>query len=562
MNYEQKYLKYKTKYFKLKNILGGRAIDLCTIIDSIEFSLIAKDLSSERHVVLISSTKDNNINYFLVYKSNSEVGIWRFYSITSSHSFQIHKGDDYITETFIHVDLQKFINQNFHLIPIFENNEKKNNFSAISLYLYSIQNDSKSTIFILENSKIVESDKIKYFINKFNTTFKDIAYRVILNFVPISYKNFKDNLISDCLRDRFKKYDYLKIINVIKCGIENVNRYPIIEQIYAIADIDKNIIMKKTIETIVPEIIIKPTVKPTNSIMKYYQIINLYLKNIGLTFDKKTIKFLYTIKLKFPNDDLEEVESTFTLNVYSIEIKINEDIFLLYFIKYRFTRKDKDATATGIYNAILNMVPITNKITVCGLNSEILSMGFYICKFVEYTSQSAVDWTNFEDYKKRYLNRIYVFVGDYVNNMYPISEFYTELPEIVEAEDKVNTEEKYIPDKTIKNLDEETDNNIKNYGIYFIEPYAELPEKFKDIKIDFTDEKFTDIIVKISEELLYEKTENISILKSYIKVPFEYTKNELLLWMNYYLKFSIEKFNTLFIRFNLPSDIRKLFDLI
>jgi hypothetical protein len=146
--------------------------------------------------------------------------------------------------------------------------------------------------------------------------------------------------------------------------------------------------------------------------------------------------------------------------------------------------------------------------------------------------------------------------------MYPLSEFYTELPEIVEAEDKVNTEEKYIPDKTIKNLDEETDNNIKNYGIYFIEPYAELPEKFKDIKIDFTEEKFTDIIVKISEELLYEKTENISILKSYIKVPFEYTKNELLLWMNYYLKFSIEKFNTLFIRFNLPSDIRKLFDLI
>ena len=57
---------------------------------------------------------------FWVYRSNSELGFWRL-CVTKSPTFQnflLYKGtNDYVQATFIHLELQKFINENIQYVP-------------------------------------------------------------------------------------------------------------------------------------------------------------------------------------------------------------------------------------------------------------------------------------------------------------------------------------------------------------------------------------------------------------------------------------------------------------
>ena len=551
MDYKKKYLKYKNKYLKLK----GSGNILSIIIDEIEFTLIAKNTKNERTSILILSKKDDIINNFLVYKSHSEVGVWRFYSVTYlENSIRIYKGKDYITETFINNNLQKFIYENFHLIPEVDKVvTNKDIFNC--MFLSNIIRDKKLAIKILEKSHIIKEEKIIVLNTKFNLILKKEIFTMHQNFVPLLTEIYENK------EKRYKSYDYFKILQFIECGSTDKIYKPFIKQLYTESIKTSNKVMKKTIEEIVPDIETS-TKKPKNQISKYYQILNLYLKNIGLVYDESTIKFLYAYKTNFPKDNSPEdigfeIDNIFIINVYSINISVNEDKFILYFIKYRYTRIEKGETIIREYNSILNIVPITNKITLYGLNSEILSIGVYICKLSDYHKQLFID--NIEDeeeYYKRILNSQYGFVGDYIHNIYPISEFYTKLPAIIEVEEKINTTDKYITEIDIEYLKHLNDNfSIYNNELYFIEPWIELPEKFSEIKIDFTEKKFTDIYEKMKENIPFKENDNISTLKSYIDVPFTYTNIELLLWINYYVKFDIKKFNIMTINFLVTKKI-------
>jgi hypothetical protein len=73
------------------------------------FQLISKKLTEQYLLIKIK-----NINYnfmFVVYRSNSHGGLFRLCSLdTPSH---LYKGEtDYVTQTFIHMDLQQFIVEN------------------------------------------------------------------------------------------------------------------------------------------------------------------------------------------------------------------------------------------------------------------------------------------------------------------------------------------------------------------------------------------------------------------------------------------------------------------
>jgi hypothetical protein len=94
------------------------------IIDDIEFELISYDATAHdnRGSVLIKSRYLKGSRYFIkpffVYRSNSEMGFWRFDCIDDEESEHLHKGShDYVQQTFIHIKLQLFINENIIRLP-------------------------------------------------------------------------------------------------------------------------------------------------------------------------------------------------------------------------------------------------------------------------------------------------------------------------------------------------------------------------------------------------------------------------------------------------------------
>ncbi len=142
MEYKKKYFKYKKKYQNLKNelsIVGGSTSSQLknTIkIDGINFELLYRgkiDKNSEYNLVKIKSTNDSKSSEFICYNSNSELGLWRLgvkNKDSSNRSWcksdfevgkfedTLSKDGDYVSSTLIHMNLQKFIQENWDKLEI------------------------------------------------------------------------------------------------------------------------------------------------------------------------------------------------------------------------------------------------------------------------------------------------------------------------------------------------------------------------------------------------------------------------------------------------------------
>jgi hypothetical protein len=91
------------------------------IINGIKFTLIEK--LNVDNIVVISSEINTHTIQFKVYPSTSELGLWRLCLNTKNSNRYKYKGNhelknDYIQTTLIHLDLQKFINDNLHKLPL------------------------------------------------------------------------------------------------------------------------------------------------------------------------------------------------------------------------------------------------------------------------------------------------------------------------------------------------------------------------------------------------------------------------------------------------------------
>ena len=99
-------------------------MSLSILIDGIDFILIKKTSYDDRYkdvvnVESIITDDDEQQKYnFWVYRSNSELGLWR---LCLEIRGKFYKGPDYIQSTLIHVELQNFINENMDLIPLVSN---------------------------------------------------------------------------------------------------------------------------------------------------------------------------------------------------------------------------------------------------------------------------------------------------------------------------------------------------------------------------------------------------------------------------------------------------------
>ena len=91
------------------------------IINDIKFTLLEK--INIDNIVVISSEINGHTIQFKVYPSTSELGLWRLCLNTKNKDRYKYKGNyelkfDYIQTTLIHLDLQRFINDNLHKLSI------------------------------------------------------------------------------------------------------------------------------------------------------------------------------------------------------------------------------------------------------------------------------------------------------------------------------------------------------------------------------------------------------------------------------------------------------------
>ena len=104
----------------LQNIPINKNENPYIIINGIKFTLLEK-LNID-NIVVISSELNSRTIQFKVYPSTSELGLWRLCLNPTSNNYK-YKGDnkskfDYIQTTLIHLDLQRFINDNLHKLSL------------------------------------------------------------------------------------------------------------------------------------------------------------------------------------------------------------------------------------------------------------------------------------------------------------------------------------------------------------------------------------------------------------------------------------------------------------
>jgi len=160
-------------------------------IDDFNFELIAiTDNNEYDRVLLLLKTNDK---FILFYRSNSELNTWRFASYDSY--LHLYKGQNYITETFIHINLQKFINENYHKIPY--------------SYIHKTILDNRIELFNIHSAyDIQDKDEINN-----DSRYKTYEYFILFNNNKCGQmvdKNFIDQLRMS--EEASKKNKYTKIL--------------------------------------------------------------------------------------------------------------------------------------------------------------------------------------------------------------------------------------------------------------------------------------------------------------------------------------------------------------
>jgi hypothetical protein len=451
-NYYEKYLKYKNKYNNLKKMIGGD--DIVIDIDDYRFKLIGKYISNplddnEKDKVLIHSSKldGSDLVSFLVYLSTSDIGCWRFLVFDQG---KYYKGTDYITGTFIEIRLQKFIFDNYHLIP---------NANLASPEIGIMSNNIKEISNFYKNNNI-------NLLPEFFEFMKEVIFVRNDNFLINKNTNLiiKD-LLSQTKFAESKKLATLK--NIARCGEYTHNYRLLFEQNKDIRDILISHIpdfMRKYADhkRFPPhlEVFKKYFDNDHDEFKALHDIIDSYLKQINMNVNQETLTFQYAFKKKF---DSAEV----TMNVYTIEATIDEDEYILYCGNYNFTFSG----STNNFNCIINLLPKSSKITNIGLHSQPLSIGLYICKIIDYEFQLKI-----KPDRLPFVSTTYKFIGHYMHNIHPLETIV--FPRVCEPVLPQNTALIYTPVQ--KYLDGKI--NIYNLDIYDLSPKVELLEILEPLK--------------------------------------------------------------------------------
>lgn len=338
-------------------------------INNIKFTIIkqTKYKNTNREVVKIKSGEKYT---FWVYRSNSELGLWRF---CLQDETILYKGVDYIQTTLVHLELQNFININIHNVPtILINYLDDENTTERSDECYCIdKNTNVWDMFYKQNKCNIQ--KIVTIINDKN--------RMILESPFKEMYNNKNKINCGTISDDINIYDYMNDFSKI---LETEFVYEEEKKLFEYNNVFENII--NVTNNIYSVKLTRKTPNPAN----------------------KTNEIVLYFDIAYLQSTTNAIHSSFKNNITKI-CKMPFHIFPFLI------------TTTA------------SKINCLGLYSDYIFTGPYLCKLFDYSFDINRQCTVTEDNEYK-CTPAYTYIGKRYLNLFPLKNIIEKLQNKCAAE--------------------------------------------------------------------------------------------------------------------------------
>ena len=368
-------------------------------IDEYTFTLQYGFIRGDRPTVFfISSRPGEEAQQFLTYKSNSE-GCWRL-GIISADGY--YKGQiDYVTQSFLHLDLQNLLNTTFATLPPPPEDHFKTYEASRNPAIKTAFNNANYTNSIHTDRQVV-----------------DPVFRVLKNatedkFQPFGRSRPEFFARPDPLYDFFMKRQPLpplpglansppsspfsrRLPEKLKKRINELNAEPHIDEVndelFQMVRAAKGANGKRPIDT-------------AETMRIFGRLVQEHFTIIGPQTP------LFNTELSFFTDSAKTVRSTTVLHLFSVPVRNNMTDVVYNFIIAYYTYEGRP------YKHLMNIIPSTATVLANGLYSKYVSAGGYIYKPFDYYMQchtvSGVRSCNESDY---------AFIGEIFQDMWPLTE--------------------------------------------------------------------------------------------------------------------------------------------
>lgn len=343
---------------------NGQTVQLPGIkIDGYSFVLESRTPPQSQREAIAIKTKDARYCY---YRSDSEMGIWRLCMISD---YGIDKGVDYVTSSFISIELQQFINENLSKLMV------EPEASIISRCKKSPERTDAFNLLNDENRIYKNREYMFEIMERCRAahcfTTGTFGFESVMETIEQYRKTLAKNTPEYDIYD-----DFVQTLNLF-CGKKcSDNDY-------------------KT--------------RTENFIKAYYDTIG-YLMDKNFVLHKESKKYIGSYSFAYKNAKINHN----LYGVYIISRSTNQSYRLIY--SYYNIYLDENSKFNGNYYAIINLLPPDAKITSSGLYDKIMSVGVYIYKILEYRKQCDI-----EDKTRNVGGDCrYIFLGDFLNRVWPL----------------------------------------------------------------------------------------------------------------------------------------------
>lgn len=353
-------------------------------IDNYTFNLLGKCELGSRLLVLIKSVNiddETDTHEFMVYTSLSEGGIFR-HCIEAEDKHYFIKGHDYVTETFIHMELQKGIIMNLDWIP----------------YMFLNKCTSDLELFRLYKTRLVDIEALQP-----------------IRLCPSGYALKPECLLYLAGNKNPKIYQKLyHCLSTYGCPQEPNEKY--LEELHSFIEKGELYIEGVKKDEVYDRVLKDVSLYIFDLFDMVLEGLNKYLEKYIKLSDEPPVKIF-----SWKNEPLFDI--ILHSNYYSINITIEDKPYILYFNHYFLENNRKTPKYVKSNLIITNIVPLETTINKYGVYNKIVSVGFLIYKPFEYPKQSNVG--------NVFSETEYKYIGDYMGKLHPINKIYYKYMDIL-----------------------------------------------------------------------------------------------------------------------------------
>jgi len=403
---------------------------LSLVLNGLTFTLLNSLEFRNYKLVLYSVKGGDNIQKYTAYKSRSE-GLWRFAYFVLEYIGEsaFKKGDDYITTTQMHMDLQCLFETHYMTLPPIDISEVYKYVSQkdvtedpgrkerILAAIQPLETYYERSYGVRGNGKLLLPDESR-------RTSRDYVNPVFLPLVALirpgegirrlvyAMTNPVIENIGWHFYKRKRQYEIneSEIANFKTSG-KNIRKMPrdfhfqkMQELLEEISERER-LITSRTNESPLVNLTFNPEPKILTAIVSVF---SEYMKFFFKTGSEPSVR-VCEIAMPIPGSS-----TIIQLVIYKRQIQYIKDntLFDLYYAVY--TIPHELIEINGTYKTIVNLVPSPSHANEFGMNSQYISAGIYAYKIFDYTDQFP------REGKPLFDN--YVFLGDLLTNMWPLQE--------------------------------------------------------------------------------------------------------------------------------------------